>query len=412
MTIEMKNEAKRPEIPTVSSEVPARVVLLLNNNADAAGQPFPDTPSRLAYEHELQSKLARVLPKGLRVDFQKVTRTPPEASFRTGFQEYRIACELAPNLIVTDMGRPWDAVFTAAGLPYLDLNGISETTEAAYTITDTEWTHPVFSRDVAPEALVDATTITILADGVHRTSEDEGVVIAMNPMQMFSNPQPDFFINNENILRVPIFQMGSTVVNNKWYDTLDMNAVNLPFRLEFNDVDFWKKGIERRYMCRGALDLRGQWIIWSPFPQMIIDGHRIAAPTIGVVSALKKVAPEAKIVYRWRNVAGFEVAAAEVLEHMLLQEKYGVEIEQVEMDQCEDPHPIVVNFEPFDLDLTHAGTYMGQWLLSHRANATVDTAVKGSEHMLPFITAYGFMDPDELETSQTINIAPAALYPA
>lgn len=414
MSIQIGTEEATTE-SGVMDENPLRVVLLLNNNADGTGQPFVDTQERLRYEHDLQTKLAEFLTTKRRIDFQKVTRTPPSGSLRTGFQEYRIACELAPNLIVTDVACPWDRVLAASGLPFLALNEeLGDEVKAALgvSIGQTEWTHPSFSRGVAPDKFTDADTFTILADGVHRRVEDEGVVIAMNPMQMFSNPEPDYFINNENILRVPIFQVGSTVIDNKWYDTLDMNAVNLPFRLEINDVDFWSKGIERRYMCRGALDLRGQWIIWSPFPQMIVDGHRIAAPTIGVVSAIRQSRPDAKIIYRWRNVAGFEVAATEMLEHMLLKERYGVEIALVEMDECSDPQPLVVNFQPYDLDLTHAGTYMGQWLLSHRNNATMETAVKGSEHMLPFITAYGFLDPEEVENAKTLTVAPANLYPA
>ncbi len=411
------------EIDTTSSQKkafhvedkPLRVVLLLNNNADGAGNPFVDTPSRLKYEHGLQTKLAEVLPVKRRIDFQKVTRTPPSSSLRTGFQEYRIACELAPNLVVTDVACPWDTVLPASGLPFLALNEqLDEDSlkSLAESIGNTEWTHPMFSRGVAPEGFETTDIFTILADGVHRRPEDEGVVIAMNPMQMFSNPEPDYFLNHENLMRVPIFQEGSTVLRNKWYDTLDMNAVNMPFRMEINDLDFWSKGIERRYMCRGALDLRGQSIIWSPFPQMVLDGNRIGAPTIGVVSAIRLINPNAKIIYRWRNVAGFEIAATEMLEHMLLWDKYGVEIDQVEADECVDPQPLIVHFQPYDLDLTHAGTYMGQWLLSHRSNATMQTAVKGSEHMMPFITAYGFLDPDEVENAKTVTVAPSPLYPS
>ena len=390
---------------------PLRVVMLINNNADGDGKPFADTEDRLRYEHGLQTKLARVMPSERRIDFQKVTRTPPEASLRTGFQEYRIACELAPNLIVTDVARPWDTVLTAAGLPFFV---IKEACLGAIppSIEETEWTHPTFSRGVVPDKFDGAETFTILADGVHRRDEDEGVVIAMNPMQMFSDPEPDYFLNHENLLRVPIFQEGSTVLRNRWYDTLDMNAVNMPFRMEINDIEFWSKGIERRYMCRGALDLRGQWVIWSPYPQMVLDGNRIAAPTIGVVSAIRAINPDAKITYRWRNVAGFEVAATEMLEQMLLKDRYGVEIDQVEDDECLYPQPLIVNFEPYDLDLTHAATYMAQWLLSHRANATMQTAVKGSEHMMPFITAYGFLDPEEVENAKRITVAPSPLYPA
>lgn len=399
----------------LASQQPVRVVLLLNNNADAEGNPFSGTVERLEYEHNLQKKLAEILPVKNRIDFQKVTRTPATGSLRAGFQEYRIACELAPNLIVTDAAQPWDSVLTQCGIPFLALNEELDKESlqvVANNLDQTQWTHPMFSRGIAPQELAEAEVLTVLADGVHRLDSDEGTVIALNPMEMFADPEPDYFINNEFMLRVPIFQEGTSVVRNKWYDTLDANALNLPFKLEVNEVAFWQKCIERRYLCRGALDLKGPYLIWSPFPQMVIEGQRIGSPAIGVIASLRQINPEAKIVYRWRNFAGYEVAATEVLEHMLLRDKFNVEIQTAEMDICEHAKPIIVHFQPYDLDLTHAGTYMAQWLMTHRSQATMETAVKGSQEMMPFITAYGFLEPNELEEAQTITVGPAHLYPA
>lgn len=377
---------------------------------------------------------------GSRIEFLKVARTNPLRALRKGFQEYRIAMELCPDLIVTDISVPFDAILSYAGVPFYALNEQLDSNQLAAiraTLGKTEWTYPIFAGGVVPPLLQDAEEITVLGEGIHRTPEDSGVVVAMSVMQMFSEPEPDYYILEENLFRVPVYQDNATVLANHWFDVIDTNSLSLPFRLdiepkeeivvpdeadeakvtcETRQIPYWNnaKGIEIRNTTRSNIGVRSSYVIWGPYPKIVDEDRRFASPVLSLVSAIKQVNPDCKIKYKYRS-SNFELSPDEVIEHLILKDKAQVALEKVEEGEVGDidPKPIAINFESYDLNLTFAASFLSQWLNRHRDAGLMDTYVAASEEMLEFLTAMGFPEyTEEVEVAERLMVSPVKLYPA
>jgi len=383
---------------------PSTIVILVNPD-DVSGE--NSAQSQLSIRQRALDMLGLENDEG--INFKFIKRTKGIFSIKNGFPEYIAALDLCPNLIIANQQCHYDAVLIELGIPYMVMGEYDSATIDTLKTTLKNHTWKKGSFQNAPPTIQDASTITILGEGRPRGKMDEGVVIAMSVLDMFTNPAPDFFFHPEHPISLHSNSEGS-VIGNRSCDKIILNAPTLPLQIASNDTSLWEKALEYRPLSRLTSTIVSPWLIVSPYYKVYHEEYgNIFSAVFVLIQAIRQINPTAKIVYK--AAPKFMDSPIDTMETIALKNGWsGVEYVDDDDEYCEALN-LHIHLDTLDMNLVYCGEEISQRIYHHRQYFMENTFVDGSDCWKMFVESHGFGDDPDQEMNAEITLAPTFLYP-